>query len=185
MLRQPSSVWRSVLLCRVEVGLSGTTNTCRCQRYVVDPEGHALPGIIFPAQLEISERRFPIGFLINPCLVDIHGGSSVDDESGYFEFIHPCSDRTRGTIDVEFNASPSIGGKYRAHANARRTQTRKRGVVAFAIPHEDFVLAAHAEIFVFDAVAHGHEGGMAVALDLVGANVKPSVKRISERGNSG
>ncbi len=156
-----------------------TSNASGGECDVIEPKRHVLPGVILPAKFEVREIRLPPGFLIDPGLVDVRCGCAIDDESLDFGAIYPGLNGARGTIDLEFDAAPFIGRKGDAHTNARRAERRKRCVVAFAIPHENFTLPTHAEVLVFDAIVHRHECRVPVALGCVGTHVESSVKRFS------
>lgn len=162
-----------------------TTNTCGCKRDVVKPKRHVLPRVVFPAQLEVCERGFPVGFLIDPSLIDIGCGSSIDDEPGDFRTIDPRADRACRSIHLKFNTAPFIGRQNDTLADAYGAQGRQSGVIAFPIPHEDFILAAHAEILVFDAIMHRHERGVSVVLSRFRTHIESAVKRIAQGRNRG
>jgi hypothetical protein len=141
--------------------LALTPNPSRANRYIIIPESIRIPAIRLPAKVDPRNLRLEGAPLpLRPIRI---ANARLDREPRDRRAVQPRLDAAVGA-KVVLEAAPLVRGERRRACDALRRQIRERRVVAFAVVHEDFALAADAEVLLcaLGRVGHRDEGHVGV-----------------------
>jgi hypothetical protein len=136
-------------------------NPRRADDNVIIPEGVGVPAVRFPAKVDGRGTRPDAAPLP---LVGIRvADSGAVPQAGDGSVVEPCLNGPIGA-NLVLEAHPLVRGELSGGSNTLRREFRESSVVLLAVPHQDPVLAADAEVLLgaLGRVWHGDEGDMGV-----------------------
>ena len=136
-------------------------NPRRANRDIIIPEGIGIATIALPAKVhtgDLRDGRSPLPL----CCVGV-SDTRLDCQAGDSSIVEPGFNRAV-SAEMVLEAGPCVRRKSSGRGNALRRKIGQRGVISFAVVHDDFGLATDAEVLVgaLGGVRHGDEGDVRV-----------------------